>query len=89
MNGKRLSELRYKEYITDSEYKELKLAIKALADKRPTGKWILIDDVDDPLDQLNRYKCSECGRIIKIYDWQTFADYPYCQCGAKMKGAEK
>jgi hypothetical protein len=30
MNSKRLSELRYKGYITDSEYKELKLALKAL-----------------------------------------------------------
>lgn len=30
MNSKRLSELRYKGHITDSEYKELKLAIKAL-----------------------------------------------------------
>ncbi len=52
---------------------------------RPCGEWILIDDVNDPLDQLNRYKCSECGRIIRIYDWQTFADYPFCQCGADMR----
>lgn len=28
MNGKRLSELRYKGYITDNEYKELKLALE-------------------------------------------------------------
>ena len=33
MNSKRLSELRYKGYITDSEYKELKLAIKALEER--------------------------------------------------------
>lgn len=52
----------------------------------PQGKWICIDDPDDPDDQLNRYKCSECGRIIRIYDWQTFADYPYCHCGADMRG---
>ena len=30
MTNKRLSELRYKGHITDSEYKELKLAIKTL-----------------------------------------------------------
>ena len=57
--------------------------------ERPQGKWILIDDVNDPLDQLNRYKCSECGRIIRIYDWQTFADYPFCQCGADMRGCKE
>ena len=89
MNSKRLSELRHKGYITDDEYKELKLAIKALANKRPKGKWVSIDDPDDPLDQLNRYECSECGRIIRIYDWQTFADYPFCQCGAEMRGGKK
>ena len=89
MNSKRLSKLRHDGHITDSEYKELKLAIKALEDKRPKGKWILIDDVNDPLDQLNRYKCSECERIIRIYDWQTFTDYPYCQCGADMREEKK
>lgn len=56
--------------------------------ERPQGEWILIDDVDDPLDRLNRYKCSECGRIIRIYDHQTLSDYPYCHCGADMRGAK-
>ena len=57
--------------------------------ERPQGEWILIDDVDDPEDRLNRYKCSECGRIIKIYDHQTLADYPFCHCGADMRGNKK
>lgn len=35
MNNHRLSELRYKGHITDSEYKELKLAIKALKENKP------------------------------------------------------
>ena len=39
MNSKRLSELRYKGHITDSEYEELKLAIKAL-EARPQAEWI-------------------------------------------------
>ena len=41
MNNKRLSELRYKGHITDSEYKELKLAIKALEEVK--GLRLLID----------------------------------------------
>lgn len=43
MNNERLSELRYKGHITDSEYKELKLAIKALK-ARPKGKWIPVSE---------------------------------------------
>lgn len=68
-------------YITGAQWNEF-----MKEHKRPHGEWILIDDVNDPLDRLNRYKCSECGRIIRIYDGQTFSDYPYCHCGAKMKG---
>ena len=44
MNSKRLSELRYKGHITDSKYKELKLAIKALEDERPAGVSYLHQD---------------------------------------------
>lgn len=57
--------------------------------ERPQGNWILVDDVDDPLDQLHRYKCSECGRIIRVYNWPTFSDYPFCHCGADMRGNVK
>lgn len=28
------------------------------------------------------FKCSNCGRIIRTYD---LSEYPYCNCGAKMK----
>ena len=32
------------------------------------------------------YRCSECGRIIDLEHGETFDDYPYCHCGAKMNG---
>ena len=34
------------------------------------------------------YKCSECGRMITILP-SNLADYPFCHCGAKMKGGEE
>ena len=52
-----------------------------------TGHWILIDE------ELQRYKCSECGEIIKLYKEceisrlerdETLSDYPFSHCGAKM-----
>ena len=57
--------------------------------ERPQGDWILIDDVTDPLDHLNRHKCSACGRIIRVYDGQTLSDYPFCHCGADMRGCRE
>jgi DNA-directed RNA polymerase subunit RPC12/RpoP len=53
-----------------------------------TGHWILIDK------ELSRYKCSECGEIIRLNKKneilslekdETLNDYPYSHCGAKMQ----
>lgn len=52
-----------------------------------TGRWILIDK------ELSRYKCSECGEVIRLYKKseipklkkdETLSDYPFSHCGAKM-----
>lgn len=33
------------------------------------------------------YQCSECGRSIHLdTEVEDLTDYPYCHCGAKMKG---
>lgn len=51
------------------------------------GRWILIDK------ELSRYKCSECGEIIRLNKKneipslekdETLSDYPFSHCGAKM-----
>lgn len=77
MNSKRLSELRYKGLITDGEYKELNLAIKAL-EERPQGEWINGDD-----------KCNCCGKSkFEDLDADIWADWQpnYCpNCGADMR----
>lgn len=61
--------------------------------KRPKGKWI--EETDEHLKGM--YRCSVCGRRVedltddvKIHvGWGdcTVADiYPYCHCGADMRG---
>ena len=59
------------------------------SDVRPQGEWIMQrHDLDGCF-----YTCSNCGRMIRVplfiddpEDNETLADYPFCHCGAKMKG---
>ena len=52
--------------------------------KRVKGRWI------EMLSYKNHtYKCSECGRLlVNITDGRNNVSkhYPYCHCGADMKG---
>lgn len=68
--------------------------IKDLPPVNPTktGRWILIDK------ELLRYRCSECGEIIKLYKKseilsltkdETLSDYPFSHCGARMIEAQE
>ena len=52
--------------------------------ERKTGKWI-------EFPNHMAYKCSECGRIIQTTDGRRNVSkhYPFCHCGADMKGEEK
>ena len=46
-------------------------------------KWIKEYD-NSALDGL--YHCSVCGRKLWIHNEESVSDYPYCHCGAEMKG---
>lgn len=51
--------------------------------ERKKGRWI----VKEKGYKLTSYKCSECGRYITDdtgYDVKE--DYPFCHCGADMRG---
>lgn len=50
---------------------------------RPKGNWIKRNSYDR---RDNFYACSECGRIINIICNAHLEDYPYCHCGADMRG---
>lgn len=54
--------------------------------EKEKGEWICIDEEDD---KLNRYKCSRCGEIIRLYDKETLHDYPFSHCGADMRDEKK
>lgn len=85
MNNKRLSELRYKGYITDSEYKELKLALK----ERPMGHWIKDCDSCDCsncYDSGARFTRKDCsGRCSNCGELQCCTDNFCPNCGAIMR----
>ncbi len=34
------------------------------------------------------YTCSICHRAIEVNNGQSLKDYPFCHCGAAMRGAE-
>jgi DNA-directed RNA polymerase subunit RPC12/RpoP len=60
-------------------------------EERKQGKWIeeTFQDYDD--EYYSYWKCSECGRTVgdnlaNIED--IIKDYPYCHCGADMRGTE-
>lgn len=53
---------------------------------RPQGEWIKVySDLD-----YEEYQCSICGRVVIIYKnvekKELLERYPFCNCGAKMKG---
>ena len=61
-------------------------AIKKLPSAQPErqrGEWIEISSIN------HTYKCSECGRLlVNITDGKNNVSkhYPYCHCGADMRG---
>lgn len=54
------------------------------------GEWIKVKEermsVDMPGEIVTRYKCSKCGRVIATFPNKLAEYYPFCHCGAKMKG---
>lgn len=57
-------------------------------EERKEGKWIRI--TQDVGLRPHQYMCSECHRIIEYSSsespWSLEIKYPYCHCGARMKG---
>ena len=67
--------------------------IKAVFDMLPTiqperqkGEWIEISSIN------HTYKCSKCGRLlVNVTDGKNNVSkhYPYCHCGADMRGEQE
>ena len=53
--------------------------------ERQRGEWIEISSIN------HTYKCSECGRLlVNVVDGRNNVSkhYPYCHCGADMRGEQ-
>lgn len=68
--------------------RSLDVAIKAL--ERPQGEWIKVKEnrmsIDMSGEIVTRYKCSKCGRPIATLPSKLAEYYPFCHCGADMRG---
>ena len=53
-----------------------------LLEKRSTGEWIIGQTMDCHSDIINTYTCPFCG--VKEY-----RAYPFCHCGADMRGERR
>lgn len=57
-------------------------------ERRQTGKWIPNPCNDDIYHTF--YKCSVCGRSIEVsHGTNPSINFPYCHCGADMRGEVK
>ena len=58
--------------------------------ERLKGAWDFIDKLDDdnfPMDKgADIYQCSACGRRIWTFSKEPTSFYPFCHCGADMRG---
>jgi DNA-directed RNA polymerase subunit RPC12/RpoP len=58
-------------------------ALPTIQPEPKEGEWIEISSIN------HTYKCSECGRLlVNVADGRNNVSkhYPYCHCGAKMRG---
>ena len=65
--------------------KSILMSLPSVQPERKTGRWIAITSWN------NTYKCSVCGRLlVNITDGKNKVakNYPYCHCGADMRGEQ-
>lgn len=76
-------ELEGEKWIRVSEVRESLQTMPSADTERKTGHWIEIASSN------HTYKCSVCGRLlVNITDGKNNVakNYPYCHCGADMRG---
>ena len=53
-------------------------------EERKQGEWILHEENS----ASSSYHCSVCNRLINVLWSEELSDYPFCHCGAEMRGEE-
>lgn len=69
---------------TYDKWKVAEISDLIKAYERPQGEWI---EVTKGIDS-NTYKCPFCGRLINC-DKPRLKLYPFCHCGADMRGEKE
>ena len=54
-------------------------------EERSQGRWVFKDLHNGKI----WYECSICGRKIHVRDKVQLSDFPFCHCGADMRGEEE
>lgn len=62
----------------------IEASIRALGDERAKGEWIGVKTSCDIGHRF--YYCTKCGREIDLIEGERLEDYPFCHCGADMRG---
>ena len=85
-----IEELDSIDHVPSWVFKRLEKAIDSLpaVEERKEGKWVRI--TQDVGLRPHQYKCSECHRVIEYSSSELPClleiKFPYCHCGAKMRG---
>lgn len=62
-------------------------------EERQHGRWIKVKEdrmsIDMSGEIVTRYKCSKCRRVIATFPSKLVDYYPFCHCGADMRGKEE
>lgn len=53
---------------------------------RAKGHWIEYPELSDAC--FDYYQCSECKRVIKVVRGGSLSQFPFCHCGADMRGEQ-
>lgn len=85
-----LKEYFFRPYSNEESYSNIELEkiidAQPTIEERKTGKWI----ISNTNSKVTTYKCSECGRIVHDdTGYDVSKDYPYCHCGADLRGELK
>lgn len=91
IDGKKERQLPHESEIIKAYSKGFDAGVETVKNERSQGEWIEVyrSEITHNMagEVLTFYRCSKCDRTLSIYP-SMLTDYPFCHCGADMRGAE-
>ena len=82
-NKEAAEQLKNYHYENGTIPQEITLAIKALENETPHGKWINLNP--EKRGYAEFFRCSNCLSNVQLSYWNKECEYDYCpNCGAQM-----